>query len=112
MAANSLVTPTWVMKQIGLRLVNNLRFAANVDRSYSDEFKQSGAKVGYTVNARLPQRYQVNKGQALNPQPVVDNIVPITLTDQANVAWSSRWRPSRWKWTTTASGTSSRPSTP
>jgi len=85
MAANTLVTPTWVMKQIGLRLVNNMRFANNVDRSYSDEFKQSGAKVGYTVNARLPQRYQVNKGQALNPQPVQDQIVPITLTDQANI---------------------------
>lgn len=85
MAANTLVTPTWVMKQIGVRLVNNMRFASNVDRSYSDEFKQSGAKVGYTVNARLPQRYRVNKGQALNPQPVQDQIVPITLTDQANI---------------------------
>ncbi|MCX6550051.1 MAG: hypothetical protein NTY02_03405 [Acidobacteria bacterium] len=85
MAANSLVNPTWVMKQIGLRLVNNMRFANQVDRSYSDEFKQSGAKVGYTVNARLPQRYQVNKGQALNAQPIIDNVVPITLTDQANI---------------------------
>jgi hypothetical protein len=83
--ANSLVNPTWVMKQIGVRLVNNMRFANNVDRSYSDEFKQSGAKVGYTVNARLPQRYQVSKGQALNPSAIVDNIVPITLTDQANI---------------------------
>ena len=85
MAANSVVTPTWVMKKIGQRLVNNIRFGNNVDRSYSDEFRQAGAKVGYTVNARLPQRYQVNKGQALNPQAVVDNIVPITLTDQANI---------------------------
>ena len=85
MAANSLVNPTWVMKQIGVRLVNSMRFAANVDKSYSDEFKQSGAKVGYTVNARLPQRYLVNKGQALNPQPIVDNLVQISLTDQANI---------------------------
>jgi hypothetical protein len=73
------------MKQIGLRLVNNMRFANNVDRSYSDEFKQAGAKVGYTVNCRLPQRYIVNKGQALNPQPVKDAVVPISLTDQANI---------------------------
>lgn len=85
MAANSLVNPTWVMKQIGLRLVNSMRFSANVDRSYSDEFKQSGAKVGYTVKARLPQRYTVNKGQALNPQPVTDQVVDISLTDQANI---------------------------
>lgn len=27
----------------------------------------------------------MNKGQALNPQPITDSIVPITLTDQANV---------------------------
>ena len=85
MPANTLVNPTWVMKQIGVRLVNNMRFANNADRSYSDEFKQAGAKVGYTVNARLPQRYQVTKGQALNPTPIIDNIVPITLTDQANI---------------------------
>jgi len=83
--ANALVTPVWVMKEVGRRLVNNLKFAANVMRSYDDQFVKAGAKVGYTVNARLPQRYKVNKGQALNPQPVIDNVVPITLTDQANV---------------------------
>ena len=83
--ANNLITPTWVMKQIGRRLVNNLKFANNVNRSYDSQYVQNGAKVGYTVNARLPQRYTVNKGQALNIQNVIDNIVPITLTDQANV---------------------------
>lgn len=83
--ANTLITPTWVMREVGRRLTNNLKFAANINRSYSDEFVQSGAKVGYTVNARLPQRYRVNKGQALNLQAVTDQIVPITLTDQANV---------------------------
>ena len=31
--ANTLVTPTWVMKEIGRRLVNNLKFANNVNRS-------------------------------------------------------------------------------
>lgn len=83
--ANLLVTPTWVMKEIGRRLVNNMKFANNVQRSYDDQYMKGGAKMGYTVNARLPQRYRVNKGQALNPQPIVDNIVPITLTDQANI---------------------------
>lgn len=83
--ANVLVTPSWVMKEIGRRLVNNVKFAANVQRSYDDQYVQAGAKVGYTVNARLPQRYQVNKGAALNPVPLIDNIVPITLTDQANI---------------------------
>lgn len=66
-------------------LVNNLKFGSNVNRSYDDQFAKTGAKVGYTVNARLPQRYLVNKGQALVIQPVTDSLVPITLTDQANV---------------------------
>lgn len=83
--ANTLINPTWVMNEVGRLLVNNLKFAANVSRSYDDQYSIQGAKVGYTVNARLPQRYTVNKGQAINIQNVVDQIVPITLTDQANV---------------------------
>lgn len=82
---NELVTPSWVMKAIGKRLVNNCKFANNVQRNYDDQYVQGGAKVGYTVQARLPQRYQVNKGPRLNPVPIIDNVVPITLTDQANI---------------------------
>lgn len=82
---NLLVTPARVTREIARMLVNNLKFGANVNRSYDDQFARTGAKVGYTVNARLPQRYLVNKGQALVIQPVNDQVVPITLTDQANI---------------------------
>jgi hypothetical protein len=83
--ANNLVTPVKVMKTVGLSLVNDLKFPANVNRTYDDQFQFDGCKVGYTVNARLPQRFRVNKGAGLNPQAVNDPIVPITITDQANV---------------------------
>jgi len=83
--SNSLVTPSWVIKKVTQRLTNTLRFAANVTRGYDSQYTISGAKVGYTVNARLPQRYMVNKGQALNPVSANEEVVPITLTDQANV---------------------------
>lgn len=82
---NSLINPTWVMKQIGRRLVNNWKFTNNVLRDLDQQYQQNGAKMGYTVYTRLPQRYRVNKGQSLVPQPVVDQTVPVTLTDQANV---------------------------
>lgn len=82
---NQLVTSSWVAREVARQLVNNLKFGANVNRSYDNQFAKTGAKVGYTVNARLPQRYLVNKGQALVIQPVTDTLVPITLTDQANV---------------------------
>jgi hypothetical protein len=85
MATNALITPNWVTKEVARILVNNLKFAANVNRSYDDQFVHDGAKVGYTVNARLPQRFTTNKGQALVVQGIQDTVVPITLTDQANV---------------------------
>ena len=84
--ANSLVTPTWYTKEVARILVNNLKFASNVNRTYDDAYVQSGAKVGYTVNARMPQRYQVTEGQALQTQALNDQFVPITLTHQKNIA--------------------------
>ncbi len=73
------------MRSVGELFLNSMKFANNVNRSYSDEFANEGGKIGWTVNARLPQRYRVNKGQALVMQPVNDNIVPITITDQAHI---------------------------
>ncbi len=86
--ANQLVTPLWTLKRTGRLAINNLKFANNVDRSYNDEFVQAGAKVGATINLRLPQRFQTTKGQAFQQQSITDQIVPVTLTDQANVGIS------------------------
>lgn len=86
--ANTLLTPTWFTKETARILVNNLKFAANVNRSYDDQYVQAGAKVGYTVNARLPQRFQVTSGDALQVQGLNDQSVPITLTNKRNVAFS------------------------
>jgi len=88
MATNTLVTPTWVTKEVARGYVNELRFAANVNRDYDDAFRVAGAKVGYTVNARLPQRFMVTRGEALQLQPLLDQTVPISLTTQNNIAWS------------------------
>lgn len=83
--ANSLVTPTKVIKEVAAELINNIRFAKKANRSYDSQYSEGGAKVGYTVNARLPQRYKVTKGQALTTTAVDDQVVPITITDQAHV---------------------------
>ena len=83
--ANQFVTPEWTMKKVGKRVVNNIVFGANVNRSYDDQYKVAGAKVGDTVNARLPQRYLAGRGPVMTPQPIVDRTVPIQLTDQVHV---------------------------
>lgn len=83
--ANQFVNPTWVMLATTRRLVNNLRFGNNVDRSYDGQYKQAGAKVGDTVKARLPQRYLLTRGAGLVRQDVTDQTVDIRITDQNHV---------------------------
>lgn len=86
--ANTLITPDWITKTSARLLLNSLKFAGNVNRDYDDQYQQAGAKVGYTVKARLPQRFRTTKGQAFQQQNITDSYVPVTLTDQANVAIS------------------------
>jgi hypothetical protein len=62
-------------------------FLANVNRTYDSQYEIAGAKVGNTVNARLPQRFTVTDGQALQLQNLYDQTVPISLTNQKNVAF-------------------------
>lgn len=84
---NTIATPTWTLKETSRLYVNDLTFLANVNRTYDDAYEVAGAKVGNTVNARLPQRFTATDGQAYQPQAIFDQTVPITLTNQKNVAF-------------------------
>ena len=85
--ANTLATPTWVTKEVARGFLNSIKFVANCNRTYDDQYVQSGAKVGNTVKARLPQRFTVTDGQALQLQNINDQTVDITLTNQKNSAF-------------------------
>lgn len=89
--ADLFATSTWTMKEVGRKYANSLRFVANVDRQYSSEYVQAGAKVGNTINYKLPPRFTVSDGQALDIQNINDQTVPISLTNQKHVdmAWST-----------------------
>ena len=85
--ANTLATPSWVTREVARFFINDINFVKHVNRTYDDQYIQAGAKVGSTVNARLPQRFMVTDGQALQLQNLYDQTVPITLTNQKNVAF-------------------------
>jgi coat protein Gp5 len=82
---NTLATPTWVTKETARRYYNELTFLSNVNKTYSDEFIINGAKVGDTVLARMPQRWQVTDGQAFSQQNILDQTVAVSLTNQKQV---------------------------
>jgi len=86
--ANTLATPTWTLKETTRQFTNEVTFVRNINRTYDDSFVQAGAKVGDTVRARLPQRFVVTDGQALQIQNLFDATVPISLTNQKNIGFS------------------------
>ncbi len=85
--ANTFATPSWVMRKVARRLVNNAVFAGNVMRDYDDEYKQKGVHMGDTVTLRLPQRYEVTTGAIMNATPLTDQTVTLTITDQSNIGF-------------------------
>jgi hypothetical protein len=72
---------------------DNITALKLAENTYGSEWKDlpDGAKIGYTVQQRIPQRFRVKRGQALQQQAILNQTVPISLTDQLQVAmgWSS-----------------------
>lgn len=90
---NTFITPTWVTKDVASFWDNNLTLAGTFDRQWDQSFrnKPEGAQIGYTVYARIPQRFTVTEGQALVQQAITNQTVPITINHQQHVGmgWSS-----------------------
>lgn len=89
--ANTLLTPTWVLREVAMAFTSSLRGVAQFDRSYSDEYVQAGAKVGDTVKVRLPNLFEASEGEGLVEQNLVDRTVNIVLNRRRHVGfgWST-----------------------
>lgn len=87
--ANEFATPNHVMRRVARRLVNNCVYASrqNVMRDYDDEYYHRGVKMGDTITLRLPQRYEASVGAVMNPTPLTDQTVTLTITDQTNIGF-------------------------
>lgn len=90
---NTIITPDWVSTDVAMFWDNNIKALRLSDPTYGSEWKDKpdGAQIGYTVQQRIPQRFRVLRGQALQQQAILNETVPISLTDQLQVAmgWSS-----------------------
>lgn len=84
---NTIATPSWTGRKVLQVASNATKFVGAITKKLSDDYMVEGAKVGATVNVRLPGRFITTKGQALQQQALVDVTVPITITDQANIGF-------------------------
>ena len=83
--ANNLLTPIMITREAARILENNLTFSKNVNRDYSDEFAVRGAKIGNTINVRIPPQYVGRTGAALAVEDAIETFRPLVLTTQFGV---------------------------
>jgi|SRR5215471_7860395 len=90
-AGQTFLTIGMITRRSLMVLENNLTFTKYVSRNYDDQFARSGAKIGATLNLRLPAQYNVNTtGPAFGfsgsgPGPVIEQQVPLVLSYQHHV---------------------------
>jgi hypothetical protein len=66
-------------------LENELTFTKQVNREYSDQFAQTGGKIGNTINIRTPASYMVSSGPNLATQDFVEGQIPLIINQQKHV---------------------------
>ncbi len=85
MATNTLLTPTMITRKALDVLHQKCNFIGNVNRQYDDRFAQTGAKIGATLNIRMPSKYTVRTGASISHQEHVERSTPLTVSSQYGV---------------------------
>ena len=83
--ANNLLTMSYITNEALVVLENELVIANRVERQYSSEFAQTGAKIGNTCNVRRPPRYKGTYGPPLNVEDTNESYIPVALNYQFHV---------------------------
>jgi hypothetical protein len=83
--ANTLLTISMITREALRVLKNELTFTSLVNRQYDSRFGKEGAKIGTTINVRIPPRYIGRTGQALQLENATETSKPVRLTTQFGV---------------------------
>jgi hypothetical protein len=85
MASNTLLTPTMITRKALMVLHQKCNFLGNTNMQYDDRFAVSGAKIGQTLNVRMPSKYTVRTGATLSAQNHVERSTPLVCDSQYGV---------------------------
>ncbi|WP_062448077.1 P22 phage major capsid protein family protein [Gluconobacter oxydans] len=88
MASNNLINNQMITKMALALRRNQNSLVQNVDRSYQNQFAQSGGKIGDNVNIRLPNDNVAIQGAVVNPQAMVERSIPLTIDQRWNTSLS------------------------
>lgn len=83
--ANQYLTTSLITREILSALRQKFTFLNRINMEYSDEFAVTGAKIGSTVNIRVPTNAKVRQGRIMDAGNMVDKTVPLSITDQTGI---------------------------
>lgn len=87
MPDNVLLTPKTMARFTLFDLGNRLRVARNMSTAITPEFAKKSFKIGDTVQVRKPYRFVGGDGLDWDPEPLVDQVTPITVSNVPHVHW-------------------------
>ena len=89
--ANQLLTTNMVAKEILSVLRQKLTFLRKINMAYDDKFAVTGAKIGNSIDIRVPTHSKVRQGRIMDAGNMTDKVVTLTITDQTGVdlVWNS-----------------------
>jgi len=83
--SNTLLTPTQVTRKALMVLHQKLNFVGTINRGYDDSFAKDGARIGNTLNIRVPNQYTVRTGPTLSTQDTTETSVQLQVSTQKGV---------------------------
>ncbi|MDA5337808.1 hypothetical protein LRM36_05190 [Stenotrophomonas maltophilia] len=89
--ANQFLNTQLITREILSVLRQKLTFLRKINMEYKSEFAVTGAKIGDTVNIRVPTHAKIRSGRIMDASNMVDKTVPLTISDQTGVdlVWNS-----------------------
>lgn len=90
MADNAIVTPNIYARLVLMDLGRRLNVCKNMSRSVSTEFGKGsnyGHKPGAKVKVKRPYRFEVKKGLAYQPQPIIDTELEVAVSQVAQIGY-------------------------
>ncbi len=82
---NAILTPQIITREALRVLHQKANFIGSINRQYDDRFAKSGAKIGSSLDIRLPNEYVVRTGSTMQPQDTVEQKTQLQVTTQKGV---------------------------
>jgi hypothetical protein len=85
MASNTILTPTMITREALRVLHQKSNFLGACNRQYDSQFARSGAKIGTSLNVRMPAKFTTRTNATLAAQNYVERSTPLTVSSQYGV---------------------------